>query len=100
MFDDRIHQHDILAQFGVSAAPNLNKVVILLRGHTADHLALREGIDKDLVGDDVQLLLFLALHVAVARFAQYVGDTRFVDEAVHHLGGDLDTADQAGEFAR
>ncbi len=57
------------------------------------------GFDEHLVGDDVQLLLRLALHVLAARAAQHADQRALVDVVRDLLAGHDHIADQAGEIA-
>src|ERR1039457_2508559 len=57
------------------------------------------GFDKHLVGDDVQLLLRLALNVLATRPAQPTDQLAFVDIMCDLLAGYDDVADQASEIA-
>jgi hypothetical protein len=71
----------------------------LLGGHRRQVAAPLVGLDQDVVGDDVQLLLGLALDVVAARLAEHAGQgaLRDVDgDRLDRAGDDLHQEAQIG----
>ena len=72
----------------------------MLLGPDQAHLAAAaERADELLVGQEVELLLDLALDVDVARVAEEVDEPGLADVAVDDLGGDGEVAEEPGELA-
>ena len=70
------------------------------RAHHADPAGVVEAVLDGLVGDDVELLLLLALDVPVAGRAQDVDQAGAPDRRRDDLGGERDVVEQVGELAR
>ena len=57
------------------------------------------GVEQDLVGQHVELLLRLALHVVAARFAEHAAQAALADGNGNGLAGTGDDLDQELEIA-
>ena len=71
----------------------------LFRGHSGKVAAPLVGLQQDLVGDDVELLLRLALHVVGAGLAEHAGERALgnVDaDRLHRARDDFDQQAQLG----
>ena len=78
---ERIEDHAVLS--ALAAAAENRRLLVLLRGDDGDGAAVAEARHQDVVGDDVELLLRLAVDVGAAVVAEHV-----FDPGVAHLGGD------------
>ena len=73
---------------------------LLLGRHRAQPAAVVDRLDDDLVGEHVELLLHLALHVLGLRGAEDVGQAGAAHLVGDHLGGEREVVQDAGELTR
>ena len=73
-------------------------VLVLLRGHDADPPGVVQRVLHGLVGEDVELLLLLALHVVAPGAAEDVDQAGAPDAGRDDLGGERDVVEQVGEL--
>ena len=71
---ERIEHHAVLA--ALDAAPQERRLLVFLGGDDGDARPVAEAGHQDVVGDDVELLLRLAVHVLAAEVAEHVFDAR------------------------
>jgi hypothetical protein len=74
--------------------------VHLLAGHGGQVAAPFVGLDQHLVGDDVELLLDLALHVLALGAAQHAAQRALVDGVADALAGARDHFQQQAQLRR
>src|SRR5690606_18837860 len=93
---ERIEHHAVacLAVIGIAQDQRL---LVLLGGDHGHALPAPEVADQDLVGDDVELLLRLALHVHLPGVAQHVLEAGAAHLCGDHLGGDRQRREYPGE---
>lgn len=72
---------------------------LFLRGDGADDTTLGKGVDKGLVGKNVELLDGLSLAVLDTGLTEETLESGPVDGAGDHLAGQLDLSDDDGEIA-
>ena len=65
-----------------------DRLLVLLRGDDRNAFAAAERAQQDLVCDDVELLLLLALHIFVSDGAEHVVEPRAPHVCGDHLGRD------------
>jgi selenide, water dikinase len=73
------------------------RMVHLLGRQRGEVAAPLVGLEQDLVGDHVELLLRLALHVLRARRAQHAGERALADGDADRLAGARDDLDQQAQ---
>ena len=95
---ERIEEDHVLA--GAVLRGNRDHLLVFFRPHHADPAGELEGLLDRFIGEDVELLLLLALHVSVLRRAQDVHQPRPANGRRDQLGGEGDVVEQAGELAR
>ena len=95
---ERVVQQHVLA-LRVAVGHDVDRVH-LLAGHRREVAAPFVGLDQHLVGDDVELLLHLALHVFAVGAAQHVAERALVDGDRDVLAGARDDLDQQPQLAR
>ena len=95
---ERIEQQAVLAALEVLG--NLDDARLFLGRHGAQPAAVVHRLDDDLVGEHVELLLHLALHVLVVGGAEDVGEPRAADLVGDHLGGERQVVQDARELTR
>ena len=78
---------------------NLVGIIHLLRGHAGNIASALVGLQKDLVGDHVQLLLRLALDIFRFQAAHGSYQCTLVDGGRNFLAGNHDVVQQQGELA-
>jgi hypothetical protein len=78
----------------------VDDVGLFLRRHRAETTAVIERLDDDLVGQHIELLLHLALHVHVARRAEDVDQSRHCALVGDHLAGQRHVVQDARQLAR
>ncbi|PRD38308.1 UNVERIFIED_CONTAM: hypothetical protein NCL1_03594 [Trichonephila clavipes] len=94
---ERVEQQQVAA--ARRAVGDRERVVHLLRGHAGEVAAAAVHVEQDVVGDHVQLLLVLALHVGAAGGAEHAGQRALADggaDAAAGIGGDFQGLDQVG----
>mmetsp|Transcript_5490 Transcript_5490/g.21653 ORF Transcript_5490/g.21653 Transcript_5490/m.21653 type:complete len:407 (+) Transcript_5490:72-1292(+) len=91
----RVEHADVLAVLG---GLDGHRHVLLLRGDDARAARLLEAVAEHLVGDHVELLLVLALHVLLALEAGEVGDASALHEVGNLLAGGADGRQHGGEL--
>ena len=76
------------------------RLLHLLGGEGGEVAAPFVGLEQDLVGEHVELLLHLALHVLGAGAAQAVGERALVDARADRLAGAGDGLEQQAQVRR
>lgn len=94
---ERIERHRVRA--GRVLARDRNRVLVLLRRHHAEVPGMADVADQRLVGELVEDLHRLSLHVRAPGQAQDVDKSRLPHLARDDLGGDHDLLQQGGESA-
>ena len=94
---ERIEREQVLA--ALVARRERDRRLVLLRDHAGELAAPVRGAQEDLVGEHVELLLFLALHVGAAVAAEHVGERAVGDRARDRLAGLGDLQDEGVELA-
>src|SRR3990170_2316117 len=95
---ERIEQKAVLP--ATEVLRYVDDVRLFLRGHGAEAPAVINRLDDYLVGEDVELLLRLALHVLQVGRAEDVGKARASNLVGDHLGGEREVVKQAGQLTR
>ncbi|MFO1427479.1 MAG: hypothetical protein U1F11_11020 [Steroidobacteraceae bacterium] len=95
---ERVEQHAVAA-LTLRVLADDDRLLVLLGGDDRDAFAPAERAQQYLVGDDVELLLLLALHVLAADVAEHVLEPRAPHLVGDHLGGDGQRREDPGEGA-
>ena len=93
----RVEEHRVAALGEVAAVDH--GLLHLLRGRQRDEPAVVEGLEQDLVGDDVELLLLLALDVGRAGRAVRLARSPRPRARRDALGGDAEAHEQQRQLA-
>ena len=93
---ERIEQQQVLA-LGV-AVRNLVRRIHLLRGHRRKVAAPLVRLEQDFVGDHIQLLLHLALHVLAAGLPERIGQSALAHRVADRLDCARDHLDQKAQL--
>ena len=94
---ERVEQQDVLP--ALERLGNRDDVRLFLGRHGAKPPAMVHRLDDRLVGEDVELLLLLALDVVRIRGAEDVDQTGPADLVGDHLRGERDVVEDAGQLA-
>ena len=94
---ERIEDDDVLAVLAV--ALDDDRLLVLLRSHDRHVAAVAQAVQQRLVGEHVELLHRLALHVLLAGRAEDVDQPGPADLRGDDLGGQRDAGQQPGELA-
>ena len=95
---ERIEQHAIFPLAAESRAQD-HRLLVLLGRDDRDAFAAAERAQQNLVGDDVELLLLLALHVLAADRAEHVVEARAPHVRRDHLRRDRERREDPRERA-
>ena len=94
-----VHQH-VLATTPVLANRYGNWVLVFLRGDDAHAARVLDAVPHSLVGEHVELLLYLALDVDRAEFAEDIGEPGAPHLARDDLGGEAQIIQQVRQLPR
>ena len=95
---ERIEEDGVLADWVFGG--NRDDVLVFLRTHYADPPGVLQAVLDGLVGEDIELLLLLALHVQDAGGAKDVDQAGAADCGGDDLGRERDVVEQIGQLPR